>query len=778
MAHNLATGRIAIMKAPLPPNEVQRIEALRRYQILDTPPEPAFDDLAQLAANLFGMPIALISLIDSHRQWFKSKVGWKGRTWKRDIAFCAHAILHEQVFVVTDTLKDWRFATNPRVVSFPHVRFYAGAPLKTAEGLSLGTLCVMDYVPREFSVQQQQLLESLARQVMVLLDSRRQLRYMETTQTHLHNFLDRANVLIQNVRLSDQHFIYVNQTWRQTLGYSELDVANLTLWDVLHPECRQPWLLEKLRQGESLESIEIIFLTKSGDPIWAEGNVSYRWEGGVPSVTRWIFRNITARKYRQIFENTTQGLFQTTLDGYYRTANAALAAIYGYDSPEEFLENVDNAAKLYVNPNHWTECRRRLEAHGQLQQVEAEVYRRDGSVIWVSETIRLVQDPQGRPVAIEGFVEDATNRKQSEAALRMARDLLQAVLDAVPGTVSLISSNFRYLGVNRHLAATYNLPQESFVGQEVGFRQSQFGEFVRQFFSSSLREASIEIDTVVDGAPRSDLVIAKKWLEDEAAVFVGIDITERKQAEAALQAELSEAADYVRSLLPSPVSHPLQIEARFIPSQQLGGDCFDYFWLDQDNLAIYLLDASGHGVGPALLSISVLNLLRSRSSLQTDFYQPKEVLEALNNYFQMEKQRNMYFTIWYGVYNRMSRQLIYATAGHPPAVLLSGDSPDSLKVQLLRTAGGVPIGMFEFATYTNSQCSVDPDSNLYIFSDGIYELEQSDGMVWGLENFIGLLTQYQLKSPVQLEQILVEIQDVSIKEAFADDVSILKLKFD
>ena len=138
-----------------------------------------------------------------------------------------------------------------------------------------------------------------------------------------------------------------------------------------------------------------------------------------------------------------------------------------------------------------------------------------------------------------------------------------------------------------------------------------------------------------------------------------------------LEAELAEAAAYVGALLPAPLQGDITIESRFIPSRQLGGDCFDYFWLDPDVLVLYLLDVSGHGLGAALPSILVLNLLRTQALPNVSFYQPEAVLAALNDAFQMSHQNEKYFTIWYGVYRLSRRQLTYASAGHPPAVLLA-----------------------------------------------------------------------------------------------------------
>ena len=164
------------MIAPIPQNETKRLKVLWQYEVLDTVPEEVFDDLTELAARICEAPIALISLVDENRQWFKSKVGVTVSETSRDVSFCAYAIAQSDLFIVPDATQDKRFASNPLVTSEPKIRFYAGAPLITPDGHALGTLCVIDKVPRELRPEQQQALRILARHVVSQLELRRRSR--------------------------------------------------------------------------------------------------------------------------------------------------------------------------------------------------------------------------------------------------------------------------------------------------------------------------------------------------------------------------------------------------------------------------------------------------------------------------------------------------------------------------------------------------------------------------------------------------------------------------
>ncbi|MBD2103037.1 SpoIIE family protein phosphatase [Leptolyngbya sp. FACHB-261] len=244
-----------------------------------------------------------------------------------------------------------------------------------------------------------------------------------------------------------------------------------------------------------------------------------------------------------------------------------------------------------------------------------------------------------------------------------------------------------------------------------------------------------------------------------------------------LETELARAAEYVHSLLPAPLQSStdsglsLQIRWRFIPSAQLGGDCFNYHWLDPDHLAVYLLDVSGHGVGAALLSVSVINLLRSRS-LPVDFYKPDRVLVALNEAFPMADNDGLWFTLWYGVIDRKLKRLTYASAGHPPAVLLAeGQKPVRLRVP------AIPVGLKSKFSYVSATQVLPEVGRLYLFSDGVYELMNSEDQAWGMEAFIQALTISDTQEePAQvLDRMLQQAYTFQGSSQLEDDLSLVQI---
>lgn len=239
-----------------------------------------------------------------------------------------------------------------------------------------------------------------------------------------------------------------------------------------------------------------------------------------------------------------------------------------------------------------------------------------------------------------------------------------------------------------------------------------------------------------------------------------------------LERDLADAAEYVRSCLPKPIHTPeFQIDARFLPSTTLGGDAFGYYYLDETHFAIYLLDVCGHGVGAALLSVTVANVLRLET-IQVDFKDPAVVLEALNRRFQMEQHRNMFFTMWYGVYCIVDRTLTYASAGHPPAVLVRLD--ETKPTERLCTPGLV-IGALPNTEYKALQVQIEPKDTLFIFSDGLCELFYPDGRMLEFDKLVGCMQ--QLRARINLDHVLAFAHEVHGPTGFNDDVSLVQVVF-
>ena len=300
---------------------------------------------------------------------------------------------------------------------------------------------------------------------------------------------------------------------------------------------------------------------------------------------------------------------------------------------------------------------------------------------------------------------------------------------------------------------------------------------------SSKEEAKTKADAFAAGA-NDYLVKLPDKLELLARVAYHSDAysmrQERDEAFAAIQSakermaqELSEAKSYVRSLLPPPIepTETLASDWRFVPSTTLGGDSFGYHWLDEQRLVIYLLDVCGHGVGAALLSVSAMNVIRSRTLPDTDFGEPAQVLHALNLAFPMSRHGERYFSIWYGVYDTAARTLTYASGGHPPALLV----PATGEAQQLSSTGMI-VGVFEAAPYTQEAIAVEPGSMLYIFSDGCYEVPMADGDTMESAPFLTMLERCAL-SMQSLDSVVRQVQEIQGKPEFDDDFSLLEFRF-
>jgi len=316
------------------------------------------------------------------------------------------------------------------------------------------------------------------------------------------------------------------------------------------------------------------------------------------------------------------------------------------------------------------------------------------------------------------------------------------------------------------------------------FRRNQKTKDIPLIVLSSKEEAKTKAEAFALGAndylvklPDKIELIAR--IRHHSAGY--INMLERNEAFKALQesqqrlaAELAEAADYVASMLPKKLDGPIKTDWKFVSSTSLGGDAFGYHWLDDNHFAMYLLDVCGHGVGAALLSISVMEALRSQNLPNTDFSNPGNVLTRLNDEFQMEDHHQMYFTIWYGVYNKQERKIVYSSGGHPPALLISGTTASDTQIHDLRTKGAI-IGGFPGLNYENKEIALEQYNKLLILSDGVYEITRPGLPDWHFEAFRQYISSTVTSSGFHVEKIYHDVLEMYGSRNLEDDFSLIEI---
>jgi serine phosphatase RsbU (regulator of sigma subunit) len=241
----------------------------------------------------------------------------------------------------------------------------------------------------------------------------------------------------------------------------------------------------------------------------------------------------------------------------------------------------------------------------------------------------------------------------------------------------------------------------------------------------------------------------------------------------ALERDLARASGYVKALLPEPLtSGPIRTDWCFVPSAKLGGDALGYFWLDDRSLAIFLFDVSGHGVGAAMHSVTVLNVLRQRALPDVDWHDPGAVLATLNDRFPMDSHGGTLFTAWYGVYDTGSRTLTYSAAGHHPAFLVTPGSARATPLGVKALMIGAVAGL----SYRVERADVPAGSRLYVFSDGVFEITARDGRRWTMADFVPLLTEPPAAGLPQSERLYRAVQAAASGQ-LEDDCSVLVATF-
>jgi PAS domain S-box-containing protein len=553
------------MKKPeIPINESDRLVALDRYKILDTLPEQVYDDLTQLAADICGTPIALISLVDKDRQWFKSRVGVDVSETPRDISFCGHAVAESAILNVPDASLDPRFADNPLVAKDPNIRFYAGVPLITDDNFALGTLCVIDRQPRDLTEQQIRQLESLSRLVI----SQFELRLKEESLQLLASVVESSDDAIITKTLEGIITSW-NPAAERLFGYSEAEAIGQPI-SMLFPPDRldeEPQILARLIRGERVEHFETVRISKEGKSIEVSATISplVNDAGEVVGASK-ILRDISDRKASElqlaevsmlkqaILDSAGFAIISTDLQGIIQSFNVAAEKMLGYAASEvvgktspAIFHDLDEVVSQSQQLSQALEkdievgfevfaAKARL---GQEYEREWTYIRKDGSRFPVILTITAIRTDRGEIVGFMGIAKDITAEKKSEKYIKditaaLDQTAIVAITD-IQGTISYANDKFceiskysreELIGQNHRLLKSGYHPHQFFVEM---WQKIASGQTWQAEIKNRAKDGSFYwVDTTIvpflneDGKPYQYLAIRR-------------DITARKAADVELQ---------------------------------------------------------------------------------------------------------------------------------------------------------------------------------------------------------------------------------------------------
>ena len=435
---------------PKPENELERLKALKEYSVMDSLPEKEYDSITQLASYICGTPIALVSLLDKERQWFKSTVGLVSTETPREISFCQYTIMGEEVYEVTNALENELFRDNPLVTGNPDIRFYAGAPLKDADGFKLGSLCVIDTVPRTLTKEQKNALELLAEQVVLLLQLRKKNLDLNTTQKEFQNFIDLSKDLVCIANVNGL-FNKVNPAFTTVLGYDREELEGTPFVNFIHPDDLAATYheVEKLSKGELTISFENRYRCKNGKYILLSWNTS---PDPVTGNLYCIARDMTLENDQKealvktsselsaILNSTEFSVISSNLDGTIKEFNSGAEKLLGYKSEEvigktspsifhlwdEVVKRTESLSKELgknLAPGYDTFVCKAREM--EVEDVNEWTYiRKDGSLVPIVLSVTGIKNIQGELTGFLGVAKDITKEKEAELSLINSNKLL------------------------------------------------------------------------------------------------------------------------------------------------------------------------------------------------------------------------------------------------------------------------------------------------------------------------------------------------------------------
>lgn len=560
------------MKTSIPNHDAERLAAIREYEIIGTEPEPAFDDLARLAAHICGTPIALINLIDTNRQWFKSKLGLDVTELPRDFGLCPQCIQQQDVLVIPDTLADDRFATNPVVTNAPHIRFYAGVPLITPTGLVIGTLCVADTVPHQLSLAQVEALQALSRQIISQLELRRHVADMARIATNYQQAeLAMRKIATENLKLAlvvasvsdgvlitdpnqpDNPVIYANPAFSQITGYSTEEIIGRNCRFLQGPGTDKKVVNKIKRAVVKRQAIQATLLNyrKNGQPFWNEVKISPVFsEQGDLLYFVGIQTDITASKIAEEEMRNTQAFLNSIVENIphaifvkdgkklkYLSINKAGAEMICFDK-KEIIGQSDYDFFPPELAEVITEKDREVLSNKKVLDIAEEYITTKNKETIILHTKKIpILDKAGKPQYLLGIAEDITERKFALEQIREQATLLDKSQDAI----FVVDTEDCIRFCNQSAQSLYGYNSREIVGcnSEILFKNSPQIQQARQTVLAT-GEWHGELRQVTKNG--KEIIVESRWtlVRDEennpkSILIVNTDITQKKQLEVQFQ---------------------------------------------------------------------------------------------------------------------------------------------------------------------------------------------------------------------------------------------------
>jgi phosphoserine phosphatase RsbU/P len=523
--------------------------------------------------------------------------------------------------------------------------------------------------------------------------------------------------------------------------------------------------------------------------------------------------------YYGIFDHLVEGIFRTTPDGHYLLANVALARIYGYDSPVELMASIkDIGRSLYVNHARRQEFVRLMQTNDTITDFESQIYRKDGSTIWISENCRAVRDAQGKLLYYEGTVQDITEHQQTEMSLRNSESLYHSLVETMPQNVFRKDLQGRFTFANQQYCKHYKCKLEDILGK------TDFDFFPKELAEKYQKDDQRVMETgqtyeIIEehhplGQEKTIVQVVKTPLYGADGSIIGLqgifwDITAQKLAEEQIHranVELARSREELRTknllmeenlhmareiqfaMLPQqypvfPHTVPVEQSAfqfvhRYQPAETVSGDFFSVSALSEDEAAVFICDVTGHGMRAALVTAMIRALVEELKPIARD---PGMFLRKINSdLFTILKTTGspMLTTAFYLVANWRTGVMRFANAGHPKPLLIRRSAG---RIEPLVNASGKSqpaLGLFEDPPYQTTEINIVPGDFAMLFTDGLYEVQGPNEELYSQERLIMDVKDRLQKPAGQLfDELLAAIGHFSVDHEFADDVCLVGMEY-